>query len=272
MLNKLVDSKNWIFLIFLLVIFGCTSNHENERLVEIQTDFGKIVLKLYNQTPKHRDNFIKLIESGFYDSLTFHRVIKNFVIQGGDPMTRGYIPDSLVGENDSGNLIDAEIIDTIYHKKGALGMAREGDDINPEKKSSGSQFYIVVGKVFSDSDIFALEEKVNKRLNDKIRDEIKSIKISELIEKFGKIDTLILNKEVNFALDSIFKNKEKFKLNPKQKTIYKSLGGLPHLDGNYTVFGEVVKGIDVVEKISQIKTNNKDIPINPIRMKINVIK
>jgi cyclophilin family peptidyl-prolyl cis-trans isomerase len=254
----------------IIVVIGCSQTSKKEKIVVIETEYGNIELQLYDQTPLHRDNFIKLANSGFYDSLTFHRVIKNFVIQGGDPFTKGFVPDSLVGEEDSGYLIDAEFNDTLFHKRGALGMAREGDDINPKKKSSGSQFYIVVGKVFNDTDIFLLEEKINKRIRTKLLTEIKAIKTAEYSLKTNHIDTIKLNIAVNTELDSILKVVKEFKVTEKQKAIYKSIGGIPHLDGNYTVFGDVIKGMDVVEKISLTKTNERDIPVTPIRMKIKV--
>jgi cyclophilin family peptidyl-prolyl cis-trans isomerase len=182
------------------------------------------------------------------------------------------VPDSLVGEGGPNYTIESEFVDTIIHKRGALGMAREGDEVNPQKKSSGSQFYLVVGKKFTDNDLEVLKSKVNKRRRDKLYQEIKSIKTAELSMLNPKIDTIILNAAIKTELDSLLKQQPEFSLSDKQKNTYKTIGGIPHLDGNYTVFGEVTKGMEIVERISLTKTNERDIPIEPIRIRKMVIK
>lgn len=256
----------------IIVFTACNKYNSDYQYFEIRTDLGKIVVRLYNSTPMHRDNFSNLVDEKFYDSLIFHRVIKDFVIQGGDPNTKGKLADSLIGLNDSGYLVDAELSDTIYHKRGALGMAREGDDTNPYKKSSGSQFYIVVGKVFSDSELNNLEKKIQNNERTKLLNEIKRLKISEVSLKSNKIDTNQLNLLVNYSLDSIINQRGKFEFSENQRKIYTTIGGIPHLDRNYTVFGEVIEGMDIVEKISLVETNISDVPIYPIRMFIKKVK
>lgn len=195
-------------------------HHLRNRQVIIQTTEGDITLRLHNETPLHRDNFIKLVKARFYDGLLFHRVIEEFMIQGGDPNSRSAAPDALLGDGDVGYSIPAEFrTPGIYHKYGSLAAAREGDDVNPQKASSGCQFYIVVGKKFTAEELDRLEER----------------------------------RRVPFSAEA--------------RQDYMTVGGTPHLDGNYTVFGEVVKGMDVVEKISKTETNEDDRPRKAIRIK-----
>ena len=193
--------------------------------VRIKTEFGECIVKLYNETPLHRDNFLKLVKKGYYNGTLFHRVIKDFMIQGGDPDSRNAKPDSLLGEGGPKYTIPAEFRDSLFHKKGVLAAAREGDIVNPSKASSGSQFYLVQGKVFTDEQLNALEEK---RL--------------------------------------------KFKIPEWQRQVYKTIGGVPHLDRNYTVYGEIVMGLELVDKIATMKTDKNDRPKQDIKMEISVLK
>lgn len=261
-----------IVIILLWFIISCSTKNEKYSYIKISTAEGNIVLKLYNQTPKHRDNFIKLADSNFFDNQIFHRVIQNFVVQGGDPSTKNSKPDTLYGEKDSGYLIDAEFVDTLIHKRGALGMAREGEDINPEKKSSGSQFYIVKGKIFTNEQLDELEKKKNTQLRSKIYKSLLEQKIANLKITNSKIDSSAVIMESNIQLDSIWSTYPKFKLTQQQRKVYTTLGGLPHLDGNYTVFGEVIEGYGVVDKISGVNTDKNDRPLKDVRFKIEVVK
>ena len=206
-----------LVLIFLFAAASTFAQTEKETVVIIHIDKGDITVKLYNETPKHRDNFIKLIKSGWYNGSEFHRVISQFMIQGGA---------NADGTQDPGYMIDAEFRPEIFHKKGALAAAREGDVINPEKKSSGSQFYIVQGRKFNDQMLNMLEQKNN-------------IKFTE-----------------------------------KQREVYKTIGGTPHLDGAYTVFGEVISGLNIVDTIAAVKTNKAmgDRPIEPIKMTMEILE
>jgi cyclophilin family peptidyl-prolyl cis-trans isomerase len=191
---------------------------DRKKDVMMVTDSGTIILRLSDSTPLHRDNFIRLVKKGFYDSISFHRVIKNFMIQAGNPLTKRQ-----VGPDDSGYTIPAEIRTSLFHKKGALAAARMNDDVNPEKKSSGTQFYIVQGKVFTPAGLDSVET---------------------------------------------FRLKGR-KLPAEHRQVYQTLGGAPHLDQNYTVFGEVVTGFDVVDKIASIKTTGRegaDKPLTDLRI------
>lgn len=197
--------------------------------VKIETKLGDIIVRLYDATPIHRDNFVKLVKEGFYDGTLFHRVIKDFMIQGGDPDSKGAPADKELGEGDPGYTLEAEIRSGLYHKRGALAAAREGDDTNPEYRSSGSQFYIVWGRTFTPRQIDYLDEKLK------------------------------MNRP------------EAGGLNATQRQIYAAQGGTPHLDGAYTVFGEVEEGLNVVEKIQALPTNDSDRPLEDISVKLTVI-
>lgn len=191
--------------------------------VLLKTSAGDIIIQLYNETPIHRDNFLKLVNEGFYNGLLFHRVIKDFMIQGGDPDSKNAPTDKELGEGGAGYTLPAEIrTPEIFHKRGVIAMAREGDDVNPERRSSGCQFYIVWGKTFS-------------------------------IRQLGQISAAIRE-----ATDG------ETEITPDQRMIYETQGGTPHLDGQYTVFGEVIKGLNIVKKIQQSPTNAHDRPLENI--------
>lgn len=184
--------------------------------VVIETDSGKIVMALYDYTPLHRDNMIKLVKEKFYDSTLFHRVIANFVIQGGDPESKHAQPEQMLGNGEIGYKVPAEINDSAYHCRGAVGMARDG---NPEKASSACQFYIVTGKKYTDEELTAISTRSGR----------------------------------NFT--------------PQQREMYKEQGGTAFLDGNYTVYGRVIEGMDVVDKISVMRTGQADRPATDIAMR-----
>ncbi len=190
--------------------------------VKITTDLGVIIVRLYDSTPKHRDNFLKLVTDHFYDSLIFHRVISSFMIQGGDPMSKNASPEEMLGMG-GGDMsrIPAEFNNKLIHKKGVLAAARDG---NPEKASSACQFYIVQGKPFTDDELNMIEMQKG------------------------------------------------FKYTPAQRNLYKTIGGTPFLDMEYTVFGEVVSGLDVVDKIAAVQKGPNDRPVKDVRMKMEVLK
>ena len=187
--------------------------------VKIETSMGDIVVKLYNETPLHRDNFIKLVRQGSYDGLLFHRVIKNFMIQGGDPNSRNAKPGQSLGDGSLGYTIPAEFVPSLYHKKGALAAARQPDQVNPKKESSACQFYIVQGEKWSSDRLKMVEQRMGK--------------------SFSK----------------------------EQVEVYSTIGGTPFLDGDYTVFGEVVEGLEVVDKIAAVQCGAMDRPVNDVMMK-----
>lgn len=196
----------------------------NEKIILLNTNFGDIKIALYDGTPKHRDNFIKLVSESYFNDLLFHRVINSFMIQGGDPNSKNAKPDVMLGEGGPGYTIPAEFKSEYIHKKGVIAAAREGDNVNPEKASAGSQFYIVQGKKWDDKNL----DKIEKANN------------------------------INYSLG--------------QRNIYKTIGGTPFLDNNYTVFGEVIEGIEVVDKIASVETNNYDRPVEDVKMTIKILK
>ncbi len=225
----MIKKSSALFLLVFLIACSVTRNTEtpafSRERIQLSTDSGAIILRLYNKTPLHRDNFIKLVKQHYFDSLLFHRVIKNFMIQGGDPDSKNAKSNILLGNGGPSYTIPAEFDTSLFHKKGVLAAAREGDVINPKKASSGSQFYIVQGKKFTDA-----------------------------------------------GLDSVETFRLKRKLPLAHREVYKSIGGAPHLDMNYTVFGEVESGLEVVDKIAGAARDTNNRPLNDIRMKLKILK
>jgi cyclophilin family peptidyl-prolyl cis-trans isomerase len=219
-----------VFISFFLLTLSCIAQKDStikkkdrKRDVLLETTMGDIVIRLSDSTPLHRDNFLKLVKVGFYDSVLFHRVIKDFMIQSGDPNSRSAPAGIPLGNGGPDYTIPAEFRTTLFHKKGVVAAARQGDNVNPQKASSGSQFYIVVGKIFTDAELDMLE---TNRLNGR-------------------------------------------KITADQREVYKTTGGTPHLDQGYTVFGEVVKGLEVVDKIATVQTSkgaDRDRPIENVRI------
>lgn len=196
-----------------------------EHMVLIKTSFGNMKVKLYNETPQHRDNFIKLVKDSFYKDLLFHRVIAGFMIQGGDPDSRNAAPEKQLGMGGPGYTVPAEILPQFHHKKGALSAARLGDNMNPTKKSSGSQFYVVQGQKYT-------------------------------VEQLQQMEP--------------YKGK---KFTPEEIETYTTIGGTPHLDGQYTVFGEVVEGLDVIDKIAAVQTDPRtNRPVSDVKMDIQIVE
>jgi cyclophilin family peptidyl-prolyl cis-trans isomerase len=269
-----------IFAISLLVLVSFNSPDDRDHEILISTSYGDIRVKLYNKTPKHRDNFLKLAKQGYFDSTLFHRVIEYFMIQGGDPDSKNAKPGILLGNGGPTYTIPAEIVPEYIHKRGVFAAARESDDVNPLKASSGSQFYIVQGKVFDEKGLDAVEVKVAKRTKQNILYTIlhkpenrSSLKEYELFTQQN--DSVHLQKlmtKFTMEIETAYSQRTPFKLNSEQRKIYSTIGGTPHLDGAYTVFGEVVDGMDVVDKIAAVKTDSNDRPLFDIPMKIKVIR
>lgn len=221
--------KHLRFLIVALAFAAYVPMMAQSRQVMLETTEGNIVLTLYDDTPQHRDNFLKLVNEQFYDSLLFHRVIKNFMIQGGDPTSRHAEPGATLGNGSLDYTIEAEFFDADGHllhphKRGAVAMAREGDRSNPERRSGGCQFYIVWGRTYSTQQLYQIGDKVEEQTDHHVT------MTEELLD------------------------------------LYRKTGGSPHLDGQYTVFGEVTEGLDIVERIQQTMTDDYDRPINDIRI------
>ena len=258
------------------VKYASDGNMEKETKLKIETSAGDIIVKLYNETPKHRDNFIKLAEEGTYEGTLFHRVIKDFMIQAGDPESKNAPKGKMLGAGDVGYTVPAEFVYPKYfHKKGALSAARQGDNVNPKKESSGCQFYIVTGKVYNDSTLLGMEHQMNQaRLNNAfnalaqkhMKEIYKMRKDGDQEGLMNLQDTLIAQAEAQVA------GEPEFRFTPEQVKAYTTVGGTPHLDGEYTVFGEVVEGMDVVDKIQQVKTDRSDRPEEDVKIeKVTVI-
>lgn len=201
-----------------------TDNMQKKYYVSIETAYGNMTVELFNETPKHRDNFIKLVNEGFYDGLLFHRVINNFMIQGGDPNSRDAKPGQMLGNGNLGYTVPAEFVQGLFHRKGALAAARQGDMVNPTKASSPCQFYIVQGNVWQAEQLKVMGQRMGKTFSE------------------------------------------------QQIEAYTTVGGTPHLDNDYTVFGQVIEGLDVIDKIAAVKTGAGDRPVDDVKMKIKVVE
>ncbi|HSV87463.1 MAG TPA: peptidylprolyl isomerase [Bacteroidales bacterium] len=212
-------------ILFILASCGHARNTENnqEARVQIITEFGNITIKLFNETPLHRDNFLKLAGEGFYDGLLFHRVISGFMIQAGDPLSRDAQPGQPLGMGDPGYTLPAEIVPGIFHRKGALAAARQGDQINPERRSSGSQFYIVQGRLWTNEELDMMEQR----------------------------------RGIPFSAE--------------ERVVYATEGGTPHLDHAYTVFGQVIEGLEVIDRIAAVPTGQGNRPLQNVVMRIVIL-
>lgn len=237
--------------------------------VQMETTLGTIVFELYNETPQHRDNMIKLAGEGYYDGLLFHRVIKEFMIQGGDGDSRNATPDQMLGAGGPDYTIEAEIVyPQLFHKRGALAAARTGDQINPERRSSGSQFYIVTGRVYTPSEVSVMQQQLNEAKKQQVFQGLVMERQEEIRSLYSQNDTAALNKMQDelIAITEAEVAKEPFKFTEAQIDAYTTVGGTPHLDGQYTVFGEVVEGMDVVAKIEGVETNASDRPKTDVKI------
>jgi cyclophilin family peptidyl-prolyl cis-trans isomerase len=261
------------------------SGADKRSKVLIHTDFGDIKIVLYDETPKHRDNFLKLINNHTLDSTLFHRVIKQFMIQGGDPDSKKAKPKQLLGNGNVGYTLPSEIHPNLFHKRGALCAARLGDDVNPNHESSGCQFYIVEGSVFTDSSLdMLIKQRMEGPIKQKIFDGIinkpenaglKSAYIRAQQRAMTTRNPDSLNYYaaiVNPMVEAEFAATPHRTITAEQRKVYTTFGGTPHLDGAYTVFGEVIDGMEVVDVIGSQPKDKNDRPVNDVRMTIKVIK
>jgi len=258
------------------ILVFCQAHDEKQSVVEIETVYGNMEIVLYNETPEHRDNFLKLVKEGFYDETLFHRVISGFMIQGGDPESRGASSETKLGGGGPGYQLDAEIVyPKLFHKRGALSAARLGDQVNPEKKSSGSQFYIVQGKVYSNEELERLEYMQNEQQRQQIlmkyanpyREALSAFQQANDREGFEALVNQI-GQEAASEMDSLVE----FMIPEEHKKVYTTIGGAPFLDGDYTVFGEVVKGMDIVDSIASLEVNDMDRPLKDVVVHMKVIR
>ena len=270
-----------IVLAFLSGIFflqvSCVNSQNDKQsgsLVKIETEFGDITLKLFDETPIHRDNFIKLANEGFFDGLLFHRVIEDFMIQGGDPDSKNAEPGKRLGGGDPGYTLPAEIDSSLFHKKGALAAARRGGPANPEKRSSGSQFYIVQGTVFSHGALDTLEMKMNQQRQRTVMQQFFSEAQEELsqLQQAGDQEKLNLRvTEIREKADDKISQMPRLEFSAERRETYTTLGGYPSLDNEYTIFGEVIEGLDVLDKLAGVETDQFDRLVNDVKMKVKVL-
>jgi len=267
-------SKNKFLVLFstlllTTLVLGSFVKKSDEVEVIMTTSKGELILKLYNQTPIHRDNFVKLINNQFYNGISFHRVIKNFMAQAGDPNSRDPEYAGSLGNNSEGETLPAEIFPALFHKKGALAAARMGDQVNPEKRSSGSQFYIVQGKKYNRNQLTQMEARINQQLEGNrvgifLKDSSNKAYMNrvKVCQQNGWMDSL--NMVISEIKNIVLKDVDKFTFSEEQLKAYETIGGTPFLDNGYTVFGEVVSGIDIIDSICTSPTLPGDKPQEPI--------
>ncbi|MEC7753004.1 MULTISPECIES: peptidylprolyl isomerase [Roseivirga] len=250
----------------------------NDYLVTIKTNFGEMKAVLYDKTPKHKENFIKLAQEKFYDSLLFHRVIQGFMIQCGDPESKNAAPDQNLGSGGPGYTIPAEFVPQFFHKKGALSAARQPDFVNPEKASSGSQFFVVQGQVLDDASLGQFSGpnlqaigSAAQYLRSALPDHDLNREYQQAYEQGGDAE---LKKKLLATIDQLEeatgRKLNRPEMSEEQKRAYKTIGGTPFLDGDYTVFGEVISGLDIIDSIAGVQTKPGDRPVEDVRMYVSV--
>lgn len=259
------NSQIVIAIIISLFFLSHNSKSDDRTQVEMITNYGTMVFELYNETPLHRDNFIKLINDKAYDSLLFHRVIESFMIQGGDPESRNAKSGDVLGEGDLEYSVAAEMRADLFHRKGALSTAREE---TLDRVSSAMQFFVVQGKVFNDSLLDVAESRINKMLaRHYVLNQPENASLWKAFQKAEDDEKkyMVLNDSIN-ALAEKFTNFEAYKIPLEHREVYKTIGGTPHLDQNYTVFGQVIEGLDVIDSIANVKTDTWDRPLKDVRI------
>jgi peptidylprolyl isomerase/peptidyl-prolyl cis-trans isomerase B (cyclophilin B) len=267
-----------MFKIFLLLcpllFYHCssTSNSSGSVKIAIVTTLGEIEIELFDQTPQHRDNFVKLVNEGFYDGTLFHRVIKEFMIQGGDPTSKNAKQGERLGSGGPGYTVPAEFVPELIHKRGVLSAARQGDNVNPEKASSGSQFYIVQGKIFTDAELDQVENQIAMGKSQPIFTQY--VKEEEdAMKNAGQTVDPEAAREKAITRATEYLQAHPYKMNEEDRQVYKTIGGTPHLDGAYTVFGQITKGLEVVDKIAALATDAADRPVKDVKItKMKLIK
>lgn len=259
----------------LLINTSCGDTGKGEKKVQIDTPYGPIKIKLYDETPLHRDNLLKLVDEGFYSDLLFHRVIRNFMIQGGDPNSKNAAPGQMLGSGDLGYTLPAEINPKFFHRRGVLAAARKGDQVNPEKRSSASQFYILQGKVFRPAELDSLLMKMEEaRKMNMMQARMKALEpqLNTLNAEGNQVELMA---KINAVRDSVAA--EAAKLPPitfseEQRKAYTTVGGYPSLDNNYTIYGEVTEGMEIVDSIAAQPVNGQNRPLQDIKFTIKRIE
>jgi peptidylprolyl isomerase len=272
--------KQSSLLIALILTFQLMAQSQDARpKLKVATNYGDMVVELYNETPQHRDNFLKLVEEGFYDSLQFHRIIKNFMIQGGDPGSRGAKGDKQLGSGGPGYTIEAEITPQFIHKKGALSAARQGDQVNPDRRSSGSQFYIVQGQVTNIDQLAQFEQRCGFDMKQQqLRKFFMAPENKEYLDRYqaaANVQDQAAVQEIMTEVQPIIDATNStgvFAYTPEQRKAYATIGGTPHLDQQYTVFGEVIEGLNIIDSIAAVPTKPGDTPVEPVIMNISILE
>jgi peptidyl-prolyl cis-trans isomerase B (cyclophilin B) len=272
-----MNKSSFVLLVsFLILVSGCAQKKNKDYVVTFKTSYGDMVAILYDETPKHKENFIKLAKEHYFDSTLFHRVIKGFMIQGGDVNSKKAKPGERLGNGDPGYTVEAEFNPKFFHEKGALSAARQADQINPKKASSGSQFYIVQGTVIPQASIDnlrydqmkltqMLQQMVSKPENRPLLDSLnKWYNSGDMTLYQNKLFSLVprVEKETGVKLTK--------DLSPEKIKAYTTIGGAPHLDGDYTVFGKVIKGLEVIDKIAAQPRDMAERPLEDIRVMVTV--
>jgi cyclophilin family peptidyl-prolyl cis-trans isomerase len=273
--------KALLILLFLFLSFSSrelfAQTNTTNSIILIETNLGNIKLMLYKDTPKHRKNFLQLIENKHFDGTLFYRVIKGFVLQGGSLDSRRAAPGRQIGYGSSNRTIESEFRPHHFHKKGALAAARQPDKVNIFKESDVSQFYIAHGRVYTLEELKAMENAVNKPLKKQItrryltpkkRHVLDSLKKLKLVKEFRAIADKIKS-DISFDFES---SRNKLEFTEEEKKAFSTVGGVPHLDKNYTVFGEVISGFGVMDKIANLKTDKHDRPYQDVKMKVRILK
>lgn len=262
---------------FLLFIFLCTTIHgsaqQREHIIIIATNLGEIKCKLYNDTPLHRDKFLQEATTGYYDGTLFYRVIKHFMIQGGSSDTKNAKPGQRIGYGDPDFTVSDEIIPIHIHKKGALCAPRQPDEINPFKQSDISQFFIIQGSVYRSGELDTMELAKNRPIHKEIQnrlmtpqviEKLRQLKAEKKVEEFRAIaDPIKAQIDTEMRL-----HPGRLKFTPQQREAYTTIGGYPELDGKYTIFGEVIGGFDVIDRIANLKTDSNNRPFQDVKIKI----
>lgn len=263
--------------ILFLFLFFAGNGSAQTKIVQIYTNLGVMKFRLYNDTPKHKDAFIELVNEGYYNGTLFYRVIQDFLIQGGSKSSKDAPPGKRIGYGDPDKTVDDEILSHYFHKKGALCAPRQPDEINPFKQSDISQFFIVKGRVYSAGELDTIEIAVNRPIRNKIvqkvmnqtvRAELKKLKEEKRVKEFRKLAQEVKDKiETQYKLQS-----ETIEFSEEQRNVYTTVGGYSDLDGKYTIFGECISGFDVIDKIAALKTDKNNRPFSDVKIMVSVLK
>lgn len=266
-----------LFFLFISLVFCAQTARSQSHVAEIRTNMGTMRFELFDDTPKHRDAFVALAQTGYYDETLFYRVIENFLIQGGSASSRNAAPGRQIGYGDPDHTVDDEILCKYFHVKGALCAPRQPDEVNPFKQSDISQFYIVKGQVFTEGELDTMELAVNRPIRNRITAEVFTAEIREKLKKLKAANKVAefreLASQVKHDIESrINLDQEILEFSEEQRKAYTAVGGYPDLDGKYTVFGRCIAGIEVIDKIAALKTDRNNRPLTDVKITVTMIQ